>query len=74
MKRLAHETGGEYYEVSQHNSIEQIFTAIEEALRNQYSLGYTPQVSSKSGKYHKLKLTTKKAGLLVHAREGYYSK
>lgn len=74
MQRLAQETGGAYYEIEGHNSIEQIFAQIEEALRNQYSLGYTPTVSNQDAKYHKIKLSVMKPGLRVQAREGYYSR
>jgi VWFA-related protein len=74
MQRLAHETGGAYFEVSDSNPIEKAYAEIEDALRNQYSIGYTPQASGKTGEYHKIKLTTKKPGLIVQTRDGYYSK
>jgi VWFA-related protein len=74
MQRLARETGGAFYEVSAHNSIEQIYAAIEDTLRNQYSIGFTPQSPGKSGQYHKIKLTARKPGLIVQTRDGYYSR
>lgn len=72
MERLARETGGAYFEVSANNPIGKIYAEIEDALRNQYSIGYTPQGKSKIGEYRKIKLTTKKRGLLVQTRDGYY--
>jgi hypothetical protein len=42
LHRMARETGGAYYEVTESHSIEEIYSQIEEALRNQYSIGYTP--------------------------------
>jgi VWFA-related protein len=74
MRRMAQETGGAYYEISDTNTIENAYAQIEDALRNQYSLGYTPDRASPSGKYRKIKLTVKKPGLLVQARDGYFSK
>ena len=74
MERLARETGGAFFEVSARNPIEKTYAEIEDALRNQYSIGYTPARAGKSGEFHKIKLTTKKRGLMVQTRDGYYSK
>ena len=49
-------------------------SCFEEALRNQYSIGYTPREAGKSGEYRKIKLTVKKRGLVVQARDGYHAK
>jgi len=74
MQRLARETGGAYFEVSNNNPIEKVYAEIEDALRNQYSIGYAPQSAAQPGQYHKIKLTTKQPGLMVQTRDGYYSK
>jgi VWFA-related protein len=74
MQRLAQETGGEFFEVSQTNPITRTYATIEETLRNQYSIGYTPQSPGKSGQYRKIKLTTRQKGLIVQTRDGYYVK
>jgi VWFA-related protein len=72
MERLARETGGGFFVVSLNNPIEKIYAQIEEELRNQYSIGYTPDSNDTTGKYRKLKLTTAKEGLVVRTRDGYY--
>jgi VWFA-related protein len=74
MHRMARETGGAYNEVTSTQSLEQIYAQIEEALRNQYNIGYTPVRAKPDGKYHKIKLTTKDRRLIVSARAGYYAK
>src|SRR5690349_16161901 len=74
LQRMAKETGGVSYEVTKSESIEAIYSQIEDALRNQYSIGYTPPRTEADGKYHKIKLTTRDRHLTVHARDGYYSK
>ena len=73
MRRLASETGGAYFEVTKDDPIEAIYAWIEDELRNQYSIGYTPTLSSKPGQYHKVSLGTKRLGLVVQTRDGYYS-
>jgi VWFA-related protein len=74
MQRLASETGGAFFEVTKDHPIESIFSRIEDALRNQYSIGYTPAPKAPSGQYRKIKLAAKQPGLIVQARDGYYSK
>jgi VWFA-related protein len=74
MRRLAAETGGAFFEVTQAEPIEKIYSEIEETLRHQYSLGYTPETRGVNGKYHKIKLTVKRPGVTVQTRDGYYSK
>jgi VWFA-related protein len=73
MQRLAHETGGAYFEVSKDNPIEKIYASIEEQLRNQYSIGYTPERKDAVGRYRPIRLTTRQPGLLVQTRAGYYA-
>ena len=73
LERMAKETGGVAYEVSRNQSIEQVYSQIEDALRNQYSIGYTPPRTAPDGKYHKIKLVTKDRNLIVNTRDGYYS-
>jgi VWFA-related protein len=74
MARLARATGGEFFKVSARNPIDKIYAQIEEDLRNQYSIGYTPDRPDMDGKYRKLKLTTTQKGLIVRTRDGYYPK
>jgi VWFA-related protein len=74
LERISNETGGRLFEVSKKQSVEQIYSLIEEELRNQYSLGYTPERGgAPEGGYHKIQLTTKQKGLIVQSREGYYA-
>jgi VWFA-related protein len=74
LQKIAQATGGRFFEVSKKETVDQIYTQIEEELRNQYNLGYTPQrAGADSGMYHKIQLTTKNQDLAVQAREGYYS-
>ena len=71
MKQFAGDTGARFFEVSRRMPIDKVFTTIEQDLRNQYSLGYSPDPPSSAG-YHHIHLTTKQKGLIVQTREGYY--
>jgi VWFA-related protein len=73
LERLAHETGGDFFEVSEANPITRTYTSIEEVLRNQYSIGFTPSNPGRSGQYRKIKLAARRKGLIVQTRDGYYA-
>jgi VWFA-related protein len=70
LQRLSKETGGGFFEVSKKQTIDKIYDQIQEELRNQYSLGYTPDAGSG---YRKIQLTVKKKDLIVQTRDGYYA-
>jgi len=72
LQQISKATGGRLYEVSKKETVEKIYSEIEEELRNQYSLAYTPEKNERPG-YHKIALTTKQKDLLVQARDGYYA-
>jgi VWFA-related protein len=73
LDRISKETGGHLFEVSKKESIDRIYSSIEDELRNQYSLGYSPDKTDSTASYHKIHLTTKNKDLTVQARDGYYS-
>ena len=73
LERISTETGGRLFQISKKLSISDIYAQVQEELRNQYTLGYTPDRSNQQTGYHKIHLTTKQADLTVQARDGYYS-
>jgi VWFA-related protein len=74
LEQISKQTGGRMFEVSRKMPVDQIYSEIEEELRTQYSLGYTPaRAEGSAAGYHKIQLTTKKKDLAVQARDGYYS-
>jgi VWFA-related protein len=73
LERISKETGGRLFEVSKKEPVEQIYSQIEEELRNQYSLGYTPDRGGAAEPgYHKIQVAAKPKDLIVQARDGYY--
>ncbi len=74
LERISKETGGRMFEASKKNSVDEIYAQIEEELRNQYSLGYTPdRGGAAAAGYHKIQLVAKGKDLSVQTREGYYA-
>ena len=72
LERIAGETGGRMFQVSKKLPIEQIYAEISDELRNQYSLGYTPDRENPGLGYHRIHLSVKNKDLIVQARSGYY--
>ena len=70
LERIAKETGGAYFDLTAPETLEKIYGRIDDELRNQYSLGFTP-VSKGSG-YRKIRVSVKRKGVTVQARDGYY--
>ena len=72
MEQIAKETGGRFFEVTKKQTIDQIYSDIDQELRHQYSLGYAPEKADAFSGYHKIILTTKQKDLVVQTRDGYY--
>jgi VWFA-related protein len=72
LKQISKETGGAYFEKSKKKSVDDIYAQIEDELRSQYNIAYTPEGGGDSG-FRKITLTAKQSGLTVQTREGYYA-
>jgi VWFA-related protein len=72
LDQISRETGGRMFQVSKKLSLGQVYDQIEQDLRHQYSLGYTPESTAAPRGYRRIRLTTKQKGLIVQTREGYY--
>lgn len=73
LKKMAEQTGGRVLKVDRKHSLEDIFREIQEEMRSQYSIGYTPSDSDrKPGDFRKVEIRTTDRKLKVYAREGYF--
>ncbi len=73
LKRLAEETGGRVFRVGKVRDLDRIFDQIQQEVRSQYALAYTPTRPLGDGGYRRLRVTTRRPGLTVQARKGYYA-
>jgi VWFA-related protein len=73
LERISKETGGRLFEVSKKQSVGDIYKQIQDELRNQYSLGYTPDRAAGT-EYRKIHVIAKPKDMVVQARDGYYLK
>ena len=73
LMRLSTEAGGGFFEVSKKQTIDDVFTVLEEELRSQYSLGYVSDVPLHFAEFRKIELTVSQKGLSVQARDRYWA-
>ena len=73
LKALSKETGGRMFEVTKKLTLKEIYHRIQEELRSQYNLGYTPSDSGGTG-FRRINLRTTDGKLEVVTRAGYYPK
>ena len=73
MQEIADRTGGHAFEAKKKDDLESIYKLIEEELRSQYLLTYTPDKVDTDGGFHKVVLKASKDDLTVATREGYYA-
>jgi VWFA-related protein len=73
LSSLARPTGGRMFVAGKKQTLDQIFQMIEEELRSQYSIGFTPANAARDGKFRKLDVKVLTPGLRAMARRGYYA-
>jgi VWFA-related protein len=73
MRKLAEQTGGRMIEVgNKPEKLRQAFDQIQNELRSQYNLGYSPSNPKLDGTYRKIQIHPK-GEYKVQARQGYYA-
>lgn len=73
LKKMSEETGGRLFRVSRKMTLDAIFEEIQQEMRSQYSLGFTPANPVRDGKFRRIEVRLRRKGLKVQARTGYYA-
>jgi len=73
LHKLSDETGGHVYRVDRKNTLDVVFKELQDEMRSQYSIGYTPINDNKDGSYRKLEIKLSNKDLKATARKGYYA-
>lgn len=74
LKQLTGGTGGRLLHGSNRRSLQKSFASLQEELRSQYLLAYTPSEFQHDGRYRSIRLKARGRGrLVVQARRGYYA-
>jgi VWFA-related protein len=70
---MAEETGGHMFEVNRKTTLESVFDQIQQEMRSQYLIGYTPTNGKRDGGYRKIELRLHDKDLKAQVRKGYYA-
>lgn len=73
LELLTRPTGGSVLPARDPNDLVRGFKRIENDLRSQYALGYTPLELEANGSFHTVQVLPKKGGLRVLCRRGYFA-
>lgn len=73
LRKMSDETGGHVFTVSNKHPLTEIFTEIQDELRNQYSIGYSTTNPSRDGTFRHIEIKTDNQDYKVQARNGYYA-
>ena len=73
LRRMSDETGGHVFKVDRKHPLEEIFQELQDEMRSQYAIGYTPTNEVKDGSYRRLDVRTSNKEFKVQARKGYYA-
>jgi VWFA-related protein len=73
LQKMSEETGGHVFTVSNKHPLSEIFSQIQEELRNQYSIGYESSNSKRDNTFRHIEIKTDNKDYRVQARNGYYA-
>ena len=73
LRKMSDETGGHVFKVDRKHTLDQTFKELQDEMRSQYAIGYTPTNDKKDGSFRKVELRVADKTLKVQARKGYYA-
>jgi VWFA-related protein len=73
LERIAEATGGRAFFPFQMREVADAFTSIQEELRSQYAVAYSPSGFVADGRYRTIDIVALEKGLKVRTRKGYYA-
>ncbi len=73
LRKMSEQTGGRVFTVDKKHTLNDVFKEIQDELRNQYSIAYTPSNANRDGNFRRIDIKVDKPEDRVQAREGYYA-
>ena len=61
------------FRVDRKHTLDQIFEQIQQEMRSQYSIAYTPTNVERDGDFRKLEIKADRKDVKIQARKGYYA-
>jgi VWFA-related protein len=73
LRQMSEDTGGHVFHVDQKTTLQQCFDQLQDEMRSQYAIGYTPTNPTKDSTFRKIEIKTTNRDWKVQARKGYYA-
>src|SRR5579883_1582110 len=73
LRRMSDETGGRVFKVDRKHALDEVFREIQDEMRSQYAIGYTPTNDVKDGSYRRIDIKLASKDLKVQGGKGYYA-
>jgi len=73
LRKLSEDTGGRVFHVDRKHTLDEAFKELQDEMRSQYAIGYTPANSKKDGSFRKIEIQPSNHDWKVLARKGYYA-
>lgn len=73
LRKMSDETGGRVYKVDRRHTLDQVFKELQDEMRSQYMIGYTPDNDARDGSYRKIDIKLAGKEYKAQARKGYYA-
>ncbi len=73
LRQMSEDTGGHVFHIDRRLTLQEAFTQLQEEMRSQYAIGYTPTNPTKDGTFRKLEIKTTNKDWKIQARKGYYA-
>ena len=73
LQRMSSDTGGKVFDVDRRHTLDEAFREIQDDMRSQYAIGYTPTNARKDGTFRKIDLRVSNKDYKVQTRKGYYA-
>lgn len=73
LKRISDETGGRVFKVSSKNTLHDVFVQLQDEMRSQYAITYSPTNNARDGSFRRIEIRTENKDYKVQARKGYYA-
>jgi Ca-activated chloride channel family protein len=73
LKKLAEETGGQWFFPNQIEELESVYDRIAKELKSQYNIGYVSSNTKRDGSWRRVVVQTDRESLIVRTKLGYYA-
>ena len=73
LRQLSEETGGHVFHIDRKTTLQDAFNQLQDEMRSQYAIGYSPSNSAKDGTFRRVDIRTANKDWKVQARKGYYA-